>query len=431
MHKNRRVALPIEIFVSDSSQNGHANDEQIILSDDDDKPKSPKKKVKSAPSTPKKSSQPTSSSAKKSRSPSKQKTPTKSKKQLTLHDMKFTKNATSNSSNLLLKKSPSTSVTTYNIAVPYSLLQKLDKTRRDRGIDSRVFQRLVLHCARTLNDKQRLRLPDEYRSLIQSKYEELELKRRLSEMTEQEKKAFLQSKNKQKQLEQKPMEDLDLSSSKTLPLPKEIHPLSSIPAHYTGDLLVVCTFFTSCHPLFFSSLTDDLPKSTQQFLRSFKHDYLLQAYTTSSPATFFNYFIELLQILMRLLFKEDSNRSNQEENSNEDDDKQQQQLQPLLTSDPQEMDTHSSEHVEIDDDIEQVYDVKLTDVPLTPFTCPELTRLYLLREKHESSRSILDKLAQSETKDFSISEQVSRVLLQVCQQTCVPSRSISCCSWSI
>ena len=72
------------------------------------------------------------------------------------------------------------SITTYDVAVPYSLLQKLDKTRRDRGMDSKFFHRLILHCARTLNDKQRLRLPDEYRSLIQIKYDELEVKRRLS-----------------------------------------------------------------------------------------------------------------------------------------------------------------------------------------------------------------------------------------------------------
>jgi hypothetical protein len=69
--------------------------------------------------------------------------------------MKFAKNSTSH--NQLLQKSSSTSstsVTTYNIAVPYSLLQKLDKTRRDRGLQSKLFQRLILHCARTLNDKQ-------------------------------------------------------------------------------------------------------------------------------------------------------------------------------------------------------------------------------------------------------------------------------------
>jgi len=95
-----------------------------------------------------------------------------------------------NSNSQFLQKT----IPTYNIAVPYSLLQKLDKTRRDRGIQSRIFQRLILHCARTLNDKQRLRLPDEYRSLIQTKFEELELKRRLSEMSEQEKKTFLQTK---------------------------------------------------------------------------------------------------------------------------------------------------------------------------------------------------------------------------------------------
>ena len=322
--------------------------------------------------------------------------------------MKFTKNATSNSNHLLTQKSSSsTSVTTYNIAVPYSLLQKLDKTRRDRGIQSRLFQRLILHCARTLNDKQRLRLPDEYRSLIQTKYEELELKRRLSEMTEQEKKTFFQTKQKQKQLEQKPCEDLDIPSSKILPLPKQIQTLTSISSHYTGDLLVICTFFTSCHSLFFSSLTDDLPKTTQQFLRSFKHEYLLQAYTTSSTTIFFNYFIELLQILMKLLFKEDDHRFNNDDNNNNDEDDKQQQQQPL-NNEQQDMEINNIEQIGIDEDIEQVYDTKLNDIPLTQFTCQELTRLYLLKEKNENSRNILDKLANSETKDFLISEQVSQ-----------------------
>ncbi|UJR27136.1 hypothetical protein I4U23_008435 [Adineta vaga] len=415
---DEQVALLRENNNNTSSQNGHLDDDQIILSDDEDKGKSPKKKTKSTPTTPRKSSQPTTSPTKKSRTSAKQKTPTKSKKQLTLHEMKFTKNSTSNSNNLLLQKSSSTSVTTYNIAVPYSLLQKLDKTRRDRGIDSRVFQRLVLHCARTLNDKQRLRLPDEYRSLIQTKYEELELKRRLSEMTEQEKKTFLHTKQKQKQVEQKPLEDLDLTSSKTLPQPKQIQSVSTIPSHYTGDLLVICTFFTSCHSLFFSSLTDDLPKTTQQFLRSFKHDSLLQAYMTSSTTLFFNYFIELLQILMKLLFKEDVNRSNHDDNSNnnnnnntEEDDKQQQQQ--LSNNDQQDMEINLIEQIGVDDDIEQNYDIKLTDIPLTQFTCQELTRLYLLKEKDEKSRIILDKLANSESKEFSISEQIDLLILLV------------------
>jgi hypothetical protein len=386
-----------------SSQNGHLDD-ILIISDDEDKPKSPKKKVKSTTTTspittPKKSSQSNPSPTKKSRSSTKQKSPTKSKKQLTLHDMKFSKNANSNN-----QSSQKSSVTTYNIAVPYSLLQKLDKTRRDRGLQSRVFQRLTLHCARTLNDKQRLRLPDEYRSLIQAKYEELELKRRLSEMSEQEKKVFLQTKQKQKQSEQNPSEDLDLISSRILPLPKQIQTLLSIPSHYIGDLLVICTFFTSCHSLFLSSLSDDLPKTTQQFLRSFKHEHLLQAYTTSSTTNFFNYFIELLQVLMKLLFKEDENRINNDESNNDDDDKQQPQQS---NNDQHDTETNNIEQIIIEEDIEQAYDVKLTDIPLTSFTCQELTRLYLLKEKDGNNRRILEKLANAETKDLLISEQVS------------------------
>ena len=411
----RTILIPYStngLFSLASLQNGHTDEIEIILSDDA-KPLSgsPKKKVKSNPTTPRKSSQSNASPTKKVRSTSKSKSPSKSKKQLTLHDMKFTKNSTSNSNHQLLQRSsstPSTSVTTCNVAVPYSLLQKLDKTRRDRGIQSKLFQRLILHCARTLNDKQRLRLPDEYRALIQMKYEELELKRRLSEMTEQEKKVFLQNKHKQKQLEDKPMEDLDLtSSSKTLPIPLQIESLLAIPPHYIGDLLVVCTFFTSCHSLFHYSLTDDLSKTTQQFLRSFKHDYLIQAYTGSSTGAFFNYFIELLQILMKLLFKEDENRSSPEETTHDDEEK------PPVVHDQQAMETNVVESLSIDDDIEQAYDIKLTDIPLTPFTCQELTRLYLLREKDEINRTVLEKLAHGETKDFSISEQIDLLLLLV------------------
>ena len=390
-----------------SLANGHGDDSQIILSDDEDHSrKSPKKKVKSNPSTPKKSSQPTSVSPTKApRSSTKSKSPSKAKKQLTLHDMKFTKNANGNSNQQLLQKSSSSaSVTTYNIAVPYSLLQKLDKTRRDRGVESKLFQRLILHCARTLNDKQRLRLPDEYRSLIQTKFDELELKRRLSEMTEQEKKSFLQTRNKEKQLGQKPMEDLDITSAKSLPLPKPIETLLSIPPHYLGDLLVVCTFFTSCHSLFFSSLADDLSKTNQQFLRSFKHDALIQAYSTSSTPTFFNHFIELLQILMKLLFKEDQHRSSHDESNNDEEEKN------IVHPDQPETEMIVNDTALIvTEDIEHVYDVKLVDIPLTPFTCPELTRLYLLKEKDENHRAILEKLASGESEDFSIPEQVSSV----------------------
>ena len=316
--------------------------------------------------------------------------------------MKFTKNTPGNSVNpqLFKKNSPSKSVTTYNVAVPYSLLQKLDKTRRDRGVDSKLFQRLILHCARTLNDKQRLRLPDEYRSFVQTKFEELELKRRLSEMTEQEKKTYLQSKQKQKQLEKKPMEDLDLTSSKTLPLPKPIEMNLNIPSESIGDLLVVCTFFTSCHSLFFSSIADDLSKTSQQFIRSFKHEYFIRS---SSSAIFFNYFIELLQILMKLLFKEDDNRSNHDETNNEDEEKQ------LTTNEQIESETILVDaNVIRHDDLEQIYDVKLSEIPLTPFTCSELTRLYLSKEKDEFNRNLIDKMAHEETKEFSIAEQVSR-----------------------
>jgi hypothetical protein len=349
--------------------------------------------VKSSPSTAKRPSQ-SSSSIKKSQSPS------KAKKQLTLDDMKFTKNPTNH--NELLEKS---SAITYDIAVPYSLLQKLDKTRRDRGIDSKFFHRLILHCARTLNEKQRLRLPDEYRSLIQIKYEELELKRRLSQMTDEEKKLFLQT----KRLEQKPIEDLDLTFLKDLPIPKQIQSTLILSSNSIGDLLMICTFLTSCHSLFYLSLNDDIPKTTQLYLRSFKLNYLLN----TSTIIFSNYFIEILQIFMKLLFKEDENRSNNNEDDDDDadndNDEQNEKIEEKNQENINEKNNH--EQIDIDKDIEQIYSIQLSDIPLTPFTCQELTRLYLSKEKDDNNQIILDKLATCETKDLTISEQVSFIII--------------------
>lgn len=327
----------------------------------------------------------------------KSQSPIKAKKQLTLHDMKFTKNSPNHKE--LLEKSSST---TFDIAIPYSLLQKLDKTRRDRGMDSKFFQRLILQCARTLTDKQRLRLPDDYRQLIQTKYDELELKRRLAQMTDEEKKLFLQT----KRLEEKPIEDLDLSISKDLPIPKLIESSLAISMNSIGDLLMICTFLTSCHSLFFQSLNEEIPKTTQWYLRSFKLDYLLN----SSKKIFANYFLEILQILIKLLFKEDENRSKTIDTNAENDD----ELDHASgKSDETNSDQISSNSLDLDRDIEQIYSIQLTDLPLTSFTCQELTRLYLSKEKDETNRIILEKLATCDTKDLTTIEQIDLLILLV------------------
>ncbi|CAF1086337.1 unnamed protein product [Adineta steineri] len=373
-----------EINNNTSISNGHLDDIQIILSDDENKSKISNKKT----------------------SPIK-KSPTKAKKQLTLHDMKFMKNAPNH--NELLEKS---SIRTYDIAIPYSLLQKLDKTRRERGIDSRYFHRLILNCARTLNDKQRLRLPDEYRSLIQIKYDELELKRRLSQMNDEEKKLFLQT----KRLEQKPIEDFDCTFLKDLPQPKQIETTLNISSNSIGNFLMVSTFLTSCHSLFYLSLNDEISKTTQIYLRSFKIDYLLN----TSINMFSNYFIEILQILMKLLFKEDENRSNDSENQDDDDvEKKEEQENTTTTNNNNNNKEKNSKNLNNDNnnneqiDIEDIYSIQLSDIPLTPYTCQELTRLYLLKEKDETNQNILEKLANSETKDLQISEQIDLLVLLV------------------
>ena len=202
-------------------------------------------------------------------------------------------------------------------------------------------------------------------------------------MTDQEKRTFLQTKKEKI----KSSEDLDLTSSKILPPPKQLQTLISLPEHYIGDILVIYTFITSCQSL----LNNDLSKTTQQFLRTFKLDYFLN--TTSD--LFSNYFLELLQILIKLLLKEDDNHD-----ENDDDEEQQHENQV-------------NEQIQIDEDIEQIYDMKLLDIPLTNFTCQELTRLYLLKEKNLLNRNLLEKLTHSESKDFLISEQIDLLLLLI------------------
>ena len=365
--------------------NTEFDDLQIILSDDEHPTVKPKQG--SASASPKRK-KPQSTANKKN--------------QRTLDEMKFTKTPTSHQD--LLGK---LSVTTVEIVVPHVLLQKLDRARRDRGVDSRYFQRVLLHCARTLTDKQRLRLPDDYRSLVQVKYDELEFKRRLSAMTDDEKKVFLQN----KRLELRPIEDLDLTFSKDLPPAKLIESSLAMSSNAIGDLLMIGTFLTSCHSLFSLSLNDDLPKLTQQYLRSFKLDALLNA----SARIFVNYFVEIQQILMKLLFKEDENRS-----VNESDD-------PDVDKDQDDDNNNKNyEHMDLDKDIEEIYAIKLTDIPLTPFTCQELTRLYLLKANDGNDQSILAKLASCETKDLSVTEQVDpspNASLSFEQRDCASDRS--------
>jgi ABC-type Zn2+ transport system substrate-binding protein/surface adhesin len=107
---------------------------------------------------------------------------------------------------------------------------------------------------------------------------------------------------------------------------------------------------------------------------------------------------------MKLLFKEDENRSNNEEDE-DDDDEQKEKNEEKTSENINEKNHH--EQMDLDKDIEQIYSIQLSDIPLTPFTCQELTRLYLSKEKDENNQMILEKLATCETKDLTISEQVS------------------------
>ena len=194
-------------------------------------------------------------------------------------------------------------------------------------------------------------------------------------MTNEERKLFLQT----KRLEQKPIEDLDLINSKHLPIPKQIHSTLLISSNSISNLLTICTFLTSCHSLFYLSLNDDISKTTQIYLRSFQFDYLLN----TSRNVFSNYFIEILQILMKLLFKEDENRSNNNNNDDDDDDSEDEnkEIDNEKNNQNEIKVKNSNEQIDIDRNIEQIYSIQLSDIPLTQFTCQELTRLYLLKKK--------------------------------------------------
>ncbi|CAF0777461.1 unnamed protein product [Didymodactylos carnosus] len=383
------------------------------------KSRSPSLKKKSSTSTNK--VQPSSSSSKHSKkdqrssSTSKNKKLSSNAKQLTLTDMKFTKNSSTSpsSSQKLLKSIPTPHA--HQVIVPLAILQRLDRTKKEKGLQSKLFQRLTLHCARTLTDKQRQRLPDEYRLLIQAKYEYLEEKKQLSQMNEHDRRLYLQEKQKQRIKEQQPCEDLDL-----LPIMKALPPpilLDIDNSNYVGHLLMICTFFTSCHGLFISTLTTnqttkhDLSKSTQIFLKTFKHDYLLNAYKTNTTGIFFNYFNELCLILMKLLFKEDEKKSYSDENDNDTEELQIEHNGSEKNDDSNEAITSNT--VLTNDELQHNYSISITDITLNLFTCQELTRLYLLKEKNHQHRIIIDKLTSDEYNQFSINEQIDLLLLLI------------------
>lgn len=270
-------------------------------------------------------------------------------------------------------------VNTCDIVLPLALLQRLEKMGRERGVDSKPFQRLIIQCARTLNEKQILRFPEEYRPLIRSKQEQLEMKRRISQMTEEEKKLFFQS----KRLEEKPIEDTELDSPKDLPIPKSLENFLSLRGESIGKLLMISSFLNSSHSLFSLSLTDDFSKSDQQTLRSFKMNCLSKN------------FIEILQLLIKLLFKEEEDHSQEEQDENEE-----------------------NENLSNDDNNnnigEQLYHAKINDIPLSVYTCQELTRLYLLNRKEQQHNvGIVQKLGECETNNFTVDEQVSSTRMTI------------------
>ncbi|CAF0728357.1 unnamed protein product [Didymodactylos carnosus] len=395
---------------------------QLHLDQHSSKSKSPSlKKRSSAPSTIK--DQPSTSSSKHTKkdqrsslSSNKTKKSSSNNKQLTLTDMKFTKNSSTLSPTSSQKSLFSTPVPhAHQVIIPLAILQRLDKTKKEKGLQSKLFQRLTLHCARTLNDKQRQRLPDEYRSLIQAKYEYLEEKKQLSQMTEHDRRIYLLEKQKQRIKDQQPCEDLDLLPiMKTLPSPILFDVGNS---NYVGHLLMICTFFTSCHSLFISSFTTnqttkhDLSKSTQTFLKTFKHDHLLNAYKTTSTGIFFNYFNELCLILMKFLLKEDEKNSYSDENENDTEELQNEHNGSEKNDDSNEGTT--STVVSANDEFQHNYSMSITDITLNAFTCQELTRLYLLKEKNSHHQTIIEKLTSDEYNHFSIHDQIDLLLLLI------------------
>ncbi|CAF4707941.1 unnamed protein product, partial [Rotaria magnacalcarata] len=80
---------------------------------------------------------------------------------------------------------------------------------------------------------------------------------------------------------------------------------------------------------------------------SFKFNYLLNTSTT----IFSNYFIEILQIFMKLLFKEDENRSNDDEESEDGENEAKKNEEDTKNK-------NLNEPIDVDKDIEQVYSIQ-------------------------------------------------------------------------
>ncbi|XP_055996600.1 tyrosine-protein kinase BAZ1B-like isoform X2 [Ostrea edulis] len=195
---------------------------------------------------------------------------------------------------------------------------------------------LAIKAAKLLTMSQMKKLPTEVKDMVNKRFEFMQEKKRIANMSEEEKARYLkEKKEKQKQeLKEKQLrlrqryEDQELSDLKPLPAPKLVSTPEGLPNELFGDITMV-TEFVSCY----SGLLmpkDDYPIYT---------DALMKALCNGKEG--FLYISRVLVVLLQTL------------------------LQDQISEDYQEM------------------RVSLSDIPVNPYTASELVRLCLRRQDVE------------------------------------------------
>ncbi|XP_014681000.1 PREDICTED: tyrosine-protein kinase BAZ1B-like isoform X2 [Priapulus caudatus] len=169
----------------------------------------------------------------------------KKMKQMTLLDMKMkpgNKTPTSSPSKPAAPRTPS-------IVVRLKRAMKESKNKDDKQSKAKVTK-LLTQCTKELKENQMKILPEDIRANIQRQINILSLRERLKNMSQEEKRDYFKSKQKEKRDERreldKKFDDKELANLEPLPMPKLVQTPDGLPNDLFGDVAMV-TEFLNCY----------------------------------------------------------------------------------------------------------------------------------------------------------------------------------------
>lgn len=255
----------------------------------------------------------------------------------------------------------------FEIAIPRSFLNRLGKAEKERGVSSKTFQRLIVQCARSLSETQISGFPPEFRSLVEKKRDEIVKKRNFSTLNDEEKRKFLQETQEKIQ----PIDDSLLETNRNLPSAKQFRTKLKLENESIGKIFLLSNFLFSGQIFFSLSLNEDFTKNDQQVLRSFRLNKIFQILN----GNFFIEFRQLAQLFIKLILKEQENRSS-DNNNNE---------------------PNPSHYI---------HRIKINNIPLNDATFQELARIILLQSNDPLEKNMAQHLETTEIHQFSVDQQV-------------------------